>query len=147
MLNMVNAMPQTMAIAADKIVEAQDWPGAEQIAKRIRSQLPNSLVDMAALSPEEREERKRRAAGEQQQQQLAEAGAQADVAMKQAQGAEHTARAREAQARAMKTMAEINTDQMKALSEIRTDRFESVLDMMKFFFEVEQARQGDTDNG
>jgi hypothetical protein len=147
MLNMVNAMPQTMAVAADKIVEAQDWPGAEEIARRLRSQLPNNLINMESLSPEERQQRQARAQAEQQQAQLVQAGAQADVVMKQAQGAEHTARAREAQARAMKTMAEINTDQMKALAEIRTDRFDSILDMMKFFFEVEQARQGDTNNG
>lgn len=146
MLNMVNAMPQTMAVAADKIVEAQDWPGAEEIARRLRSQLPNNLINMESLSPEERQQRKQRAQAEQKQSQLAEASAQADVAMKQAQGAEHTARAREAQARAMQTMSEIGIDKMKALSEIRSDRFETTLDMLKFFFEVEQARQGD-DNG
>lgn len=141
MLNMVNAMPQTMAIAADKIVEAQDWPGAEDIARRLRSQLPNSLLDMAQLTPEERQARQQRQQQEAEQAKLAQAAAQADVQAKQAQGAEHAARAREAEARAMQTMAEISTDRLKALSEIRSDRFDNVLDMLKFFFEVEQAGQ------
>lgn len=56
MLNMVNAMPQTMAAAADKIVAAQDWPDAEDIARRLRRGLPPGMVLPDDMTEEEKAE-------------------------------------------------------------------------------------------
>lgn len=82
MLNMVNAMPQTMAVAADKIVEAQDWPGSEDISRRLRAGLPPGVVSEDDMTDQEK-------ANAQQQnqvnQQLAQHAAQsADIALEKA---------------------------------------------------------------
>ncbi len=132
MMSMVNAMPQVMGIAADKIVEAQDWPGADQIAKRLRSQLPAGMVSMEEMDEEEQAavQAQSQAAQEQQQVQqqmlqLEMAEKQADLAVKQAQVAEAEARAQEALARsqqaqaiAAKNIADIERDRVKSAIEI-----------------------------
>lgn len=45
---LAQAMPQVLGVAADLIVEAMDWPGADKIAQRIRMSM-----DPALLSPDE----------------------------------------------------------------------------------------------
>lgn len=49
---LINAMPQIAATAADLIVEAQDWPGAEKIAARLRALVPPELLDADEITPE-----------------------------------------------------------------------------------------------
>ena len=44
MLGLASAMPQTLAVAADLIVEAQDWPGADKIAQRLRNSMPPEML-------------------------------------------------------------------------------------------------------
>ena len=47
----VQAAPQTAVLIGDLIAKNQDWPGAQEVAKRLRTVVPPQ-----ALSPEEREE-------------------------------------------------------------------------------------------
>lgn len=121
MMAMVNAMPQTMAVAADKIVEAQDWPGAEEIARRLRTQLPAGMVseadmDEAQLQQQQAAAQQAQAQAELQQQflQLEIADKQADLALKQIGVAEKQAKIVEAQARAQQAIATAE----KVLSEV-----------------------------
>lgn len=54
MMNLAQAMPEVLQLSADLIVEAQDWPKAGEIARRIRMTLPPGILsqrDLAA-SPE-----------------------------------------------------------------------------------------------
>lgn len=44
LLQLTQAMPQQMAIAADLIVENMDFKGADELAVRLRKQLPQNLV-------------------------------------------------------------------------------------------------------
>ena len=54
MLAMVNSMPDFMQVAAGEIVRAQDWPGAEKIAKRLEKQL--GIADPENMSDEEKQQ-------------------------------------------------------------------------------------------
>ncbi len=69
MAKLANAMPQVLGVAADLIVEAQDWPGADKIARRLRRSMPPQILDPSELSPEQ----------QQQMQATAAAGQQADA--------------------------------------------------------------------
>lgn len=148
MMSMVNAMPQTMAIAADKIVEAQDWPGADEIARRLRTQLPAGMIDEKDLTEEEQAQQAQQAEAAQQQQQiqqqtieLAFAEQQAKVQLAQAQANEAVARAREAEARAAeaeararKTLADIGINQQKvdvSREKLEIDRERVALDAVE----------------
>lgn len=55
MMNLVNAMPQTAAIIADLLVEAQDWPMAGEIARRLRLMLPPGILDPKTMTPDEQQ--------------------------------------------------------------------------------------------
>jgi hypothetical protein len=70
MLNMINAMPNIAALVADLIVEAQDWPDAEPIARRLRMTLPPGMLDPADMTPEEQERMKAAQEGAAQSQEM-----------------------------------------------------------------------------
>lgn len=53
MSTLINAMPQTAAIVADLLVEAQDWPMADEIARRLRLMLPPGILAPQDMTPEE----------------------------------------------------------------------------------------------
>lgn len=112
MFNMINAMPQTLGVAADLIIDAQDWPGKEKIVRRLRMQLPPGFVDPDELPPEVIQQQAA-------QQQAAQQQAQIQLAQVAAELREKEARAREAEARALASEAEA----AKTLSEVGVRRF------------------------
>lgn len=61
MTQMIQTAPDMIPIIGDKLVENQDWPGARQIAARMRR-----MMDPKLLSPEERAEIEQEAQSEQQ---------------------------------------------------------------------------------
>lgn len=65
---LANSMPNILGVAADLIVEAQDWPGAEKIVKRLRMSMPAELLSQDEVTPEIAA----KAAGQQQQAQAAQ---------------------------------------------------------------------------
>lgn len=125
MMSMVNAMPQTMGVAADKIVEAQDWPGAEEIARRLRTQLPPGMVSERDMDEEQL--RQQQAAAQQAQEQAALQQQiialeieekRTDIAFRQVEIAEKQAKIIEAQARAQQLIAQTE----KLISEVGVER-------------------------
>lgn len=44
MMNAIQVFPQLMQIAGDLIVKAQDWPGADELAERLRKTIPPQLL-------------------------------------------------------------------------------------------------------
>jgi hypothetical protein len=52
MLGLATAMPQVLSVAADLIVEAQDWPGSEKIAARIKNTLPPQILGPTEQTPQ-----------------------------------------------------------------------------------------------
>lgn len=52
MMQMVQANPQIMGIAGDLLVKAMDWPGAEQLAERLKKMLPPNLQEQKDDAPQ-----------------------------------------------------------------------------------------------
>ena len=134
MMAMVNAMPQVMGIAADKIVEAQDWPGAADIARRLRTQLPPGMVSERDMDEEQRTAQQAQAEQQGQQAQvqmevlrLELAEKAATVQLKEAQVREALARAEEAEARAEQARA----NAMKMSAAIENERVEAAATAMR----------------
>ena len=62
MMDAVQVFPQMMQVAGDLVAKAQDWPGAEELAERLKKTVPPEL-----LSDKEREEMGPQAAQKQQE--------------------------------------------------------------------------------
>ena len=144
MMAMVNTMPQTMAVAADKIVEAQDWPGQDEIAARLKSQLPPGMVPDDELPPEVIQARQAQAQKAAQMEQL-------QMSLLVAQLAKEQATARELMSRAMKAESEIGVDAAKVemgLMQQRIDALDALLgrafEIVKFEKEVEAGERQTT---
>jgi hypothetical protein len=45
MLDLTKALPQTMSVASDLMVRNMDWPGAQEIADRLKKTLPPGMAD------------------------------------------------------------------------------------------------------
>lgn len=134
MMAMVNSMPNQMAIAADKIVEAQDWPGADEIARRLRTQLPPGMITEDDMDEGQQQQMQAAAQAQQQQEQLQMqvaqleiAGKQIDLELQKAKVQEALARAQEAQARAQQAMS----SSAKNVADIEHDRLQGALDVAK----------------
>ena len=70
MMEAVQVFPQMMEVAGDLVAKAQDWPGAEELAERLRKTIPPQL-----LSPKEQQELAQQGGGQDPQamlQQLAQ---------------------------------------------------------------------------
>lgn len=53
MLELSKAMPQLMQVAGDLMVKQMDWPGAQELAERIKKTLPPGLADDDKNKPQE----------------------------------------------------------------------------------------------
>lgn len=136
MLNMVNAMPDTLAVAADKIVEAQDWPGASEIARRIRLNLPPGMLKDSDLTDEQKAQQQQALEAQGIQQQKEDMLFQLELAEKQARVNEMEARATQAEALAAKALASIEVDQFTAVADVESDRVKSVLKSAEIFAKI-----------
>lgn len=86
MMQFAQAVPQAAAVIADLVAKNMDWPGAEQIAERLKKMLPPGMAeDEEELTPEEEEARAAEEEEAQQQQQLQMAGIMAELEKLQAQ--------------------------------------------------------------
>jgi hypothetical protein len=52
MMQMVQANPEMMSVAGDLIVKSMDWPGAEDLAERLKKTLPPGLQDKDDDAPQ-----------------------------------------------------------------------------------------------
>lgn len=143
MLNMVNAMPQTMLVAADKIVEAQDWPGATEISRRIKTQLPPGVLSAEDMTPEQLQAAQASAAQAAELQQKQDVVLAADLELKLAQAeqakglaAQSNANATKAEAEAALAISRVGVDQFEAVTDRESARAKSVLEAGKFFEEA-----------
>ena len=51
MMNAVQVWPEIMSIAGDLVVKAQDWPGAEKLAERLKKAMPPELQEQEEGAP------------------------------------------------------------------------------------------------
>lgn len=142
MMSLTNSMPEVMGIAADKIVEAQDWPGADEIARRLRTQLPPGMVDAKDMSPEEQQAQQQQGQAAQQQQQIQQAQFQLEMELKKAQIEEAKARAVEAYARAAQAQSSVP----KNLSGAERDRAGAEKDRAAAAKDLSEIERGEVDS-
>lgn len=121
MLNMVNAMPQFMQVAAPEIVEAQDWPGAGKIAKRLRKAL-GMMEDPDDMTPEEQQAAQAAAEQAQKQAMMQEAAFKADLDEKTSKARLNAANAMKAEADAKSAVVNMAVSLQRVQNE--TDRVE-----------------------
>jgi hypothetical protein len=50
-MSLVNSYPNIMSIAGDLLVSSMDWPGAKQIAERLKRALPPNMLDDDGTDP------------------------------------------------------------------------------------------------
>jgi hypothetical protein len=148
MMALTNAMPDVMAVAADKIVEAQDWPGADEIARRLRMRLPPGMLSADDIDPEQRQQMEQQAQQQaqeaQMQQQIQMQTLQLEMALKEAQIAEAHARAQESLARAEQAQSSVPkniTSAAKNLSDIDNN---SVASSLRVVTSLSQSPNGAT---
>ncbi len=141
MMNMVNAAPDTLGVALDLIIEAQDWPGAQKIARRIRTQLDPTTLPADQLTEEERQS----VAGRQQQAeaeaQMVQAEREALLNERRARATESEARAQQAVALAAKAFSEVGVKAAELLEKTEDDAVKQFLESVKTFQEVTTPQQ------
>lgn len=142
MLNMVNAMPNTLAVAADKIVEAQDWPGAEEIARRLRLQLPPGLLSEKDMSDEQKVSAQAAAQQAQVEAQKQDAILAAELREKEARANQADALALQAQANAAAAFDKVDIEAFKALADVEDSRIKHTLEALEAFQSL-RNRQGE----
>lgn len=113
MMGLATAMPQVLSIAADLIVEAQDWPDADKIAARLKNQLPPQILGPDEQTPQSVA---RLQAESQSQQQVAELAAKKAVAeffKLQSEATLNMAKAHELSVKSEVETANVQTQQTK----------------------------------
>lgn len=118
MMAAVNAMPETFSVAGDLIAESQDWPGADKIAKRIRSQMPPELVG-DDISDEQRAQLEAQAEKAAQAEEIATRAQLAEIALKEAQAADTMARAEATRAKIDRDDVDVEAKIDKIYAEIK----------------------------
>lgn len=99
LLSFAQAVPQAGAVIGDLIARNMDWPGAEQMAERLKKLLPPGIADDdEKLSPEEMQARQAAQQQAQMAQQVALAKAQADIENARASAARDMSSAQKTQA-------------------------------------------------
>lgn len=116
MMNLINAMPQVAALVADLIVEAQDWPMAQEIARRLRMALPPGILDQKDMTDEEKQRFAQAQQGAQQQQEMQWRMALATYLKTSSESALNNARAANFATEAHLAPVKVQTDQFEAQS-------------------------------
>jgi hypothetical protein len=116
MRNLGNAAPELMSIFADLYVAAQDWPMADEIARRIRMTLPPGILDPKDMTPEMQQRAQGAAQQAQQQQQMQIQAAVAEYMKTQSETAMNAARARNFEAQADAAGPKLQNESLTAAS-------------------------------
>jgi len=128
MLGMSTAMPNLMALAADYIVEAQDWPNAEKIANRIRKTLPPQLLDEDEITPAIAQKMQEGQQQEATQQQAAMQKFMADFLKTQSEAAKNYAQAEHYRTQSEAIPAKLRNESLNAASEAASRELHDTLD-------------------
>ncbi len=125
MLKMVDAYPELIKIIGDKIAANMDWPGADQIAKRLRAIVPPEVLSAEKSEDEDDlDMRGGQALSIEQVQELVQ------------EAVEQAKRDMELQIKQF----EAETKRIKALGDIQNDSIENEIDAMKSGIDREQIK-------
>lgn len=117
MMALANAMPETLSLSADLIVEAQDWPQHEKLAKRIRKTLPPGILDPDEMTPDMVANAQAQSQAAQGQQQLLIQQTIAEWKKTEAQAAESAAKAANYTAQAQAVPAKVQNESVNTASQ------------------------------
>ena len=98
-MEFLRAVPQAAPLVGDLVARNMDWPGADELADRLKKMLPPGLIekeDEEPPSPEEQQAMQAQQQAEQEAMQMAKAKEAADVAKAEAEAAEAMADAESA---------------------------------------------------
>jgi hypothetical protein len=121
MMAFVNAVPETASTVMDLVADAQDWPKADEFARRFRMSLPPGMIPEDEMTPEMKAMQQQQGQMKDMEMQVAAANAQADLALKQAKAAQAEAAARLAEASAYKAVSDARARMADVESKV-TDR-------------------------
>lgn len=130
-LGMSQSMPQILSLAADLIVEAQDWPQADKIATRLKNAMPPGILSPDEMTPEQIQKTQAAGAAQQKQGQTADAMAIANYLKTQSEALLNSARARNFAGEANNEPQKIAIDQARAQSEIVHTGYQDRLDAIR----------------
>jgi Phage P22-like portal protein len=105
MMAFVNAVPETAAMVLDLVAEAQDWPNADEFARRFAEMLPENLKPKDEMTPEQQQKAKQDAEMQAMQMQMQLQDAQLELQKKEAEIDKLTAEAEKLRADAQQSMA------------------------------------------
>jgi ABC-type uncharacterized transport system ATPase subunit len=106
MMDFIRALPNAGPLVMDLIATNMDWPGADQIADRLKKALPPGMISPDDMSPEEQQAAQAAMQMQQQQMQMQQQAQMLEFAKMQAETQETAADASHAQAQAEKTQVE-----------------------------------------
>lgn len=141
MLNFINAVPAVAATIAPEIVEAQDWPNSQKIARKLRSAQPAELTDPADMTAQQQAQMQAQGQANQQAAQMATEMAQANLQEAQGKVGEIAARTKLLLAQATKAHNDIL---IKAASEDTKSRSTQLHDHLDV---IGMAHEGEDDDG
>lgn len=131
MTSLANAAPQLLATFADYYVEAQDWPLADKIAKRIRMSMPPGILSQDEVTPEIAAKAQGQAQQQQMQQKMMIQQAIAEYMKTQSEVALNSARAKNFEVEAETAPARVQTEAMTAASQAAERELAGHLDAIK----------------
>lgn len=117
MMALATAMPTVLGVAADLIVEAQDWPGADKIATRIRRSLPPQLLSPEEMTPDMQASMQASQQQKAQAESLAQQAAMADYLKTQSEAAVNFARAQNYGQEAQAVGPKLQNETLRTVSE------------------------------
>jgi hypothetical protein len=118
MIEFVRAFPAAAPVIGDLVAASMDWPGAKELAERLKKMVPSELLDAEPddMSPEQQQAMQAQAQQAAQQAQVQQAMQQAEIRKTMAEASESEADAQKAQAEANNTQLEmaLKTGQLDA---------------------------------
>jgi hypothetical protein len=110
-VELARVFPQILQVAGDLVAKNLDWPGADELAERLKKILPPGIADDSKdLSPEELQAQQQ---AQQQQQEQQQAAVQLEFAEKQANIENKQADTANKQASAVKSFSEIEQNDVE----------------------------------
>lgn len=112
MMAFVNAIPDVASQVMDLVAESQDWPKADEFARRFRMLLPPGTISEDDMTDQEKQAMAQNQEKSQMQEQLVMAQAKADISDKEAQANLRMAQAEGARANAYKAQMDAESRRM-----------------------------------
>lgn len=131
MMAFVNAMPETASLVMDLVAEAQDWPKAEEFARRFRVSLPKGVISPDDLPPEMQEQMQQQGEVEAEAAEMAKQRERAEIINLRAQAAERMARAKNLLATASKAVSDAQARMMDVEAKVDSRAFSDDLNLVK----------------